>query len=44
MTGNGPMAGEEEPFPGPDNHSKMRRRVENAEHLGLLGGAGGALL
>jgi len=28
------MAGREEPFPGPDNHSKMRRSVENAEHVG----------
>ena len=28
------MAGTEEPFPGPDNPSKMRRSVENAEHVG----------
>ncbi|KAL8771359.1 MAG: hypothetical protein Q9209_003265 [Squamulea sp. 1 TL-2023] len=33
-TGNDPMAGSEEPFPGPDNPSKMRRSVENAEHVG----------
>ena len=26
--------GQEEPFPGPDNPSKMRRSVENAEHVG----------
>jgi len=32
----GPMAGEEEAFPGPDNPSKMRRSVENAEHVGLF--------
>ncbi|KAJ2895913.1 Meiosis protein mei2 [Zalerion maritima] len=37
FTQNGPhpeMAGQEEPFPSPDNHSKMRRSVENAEHVG----------
>lgn len=28
------MGGTEEPFPGPDNPSKMRRSVENAEHVG----------
>ncbi|KAL8726930.1 MAG: hypothetical protein Q9166_006387 [cf. Caloplaca sp. 2 TL-2023] len=33
-TGDDPMAGTEEPFPGPDNPSKMRRSVENAEHVG----------
>ena len=36
VTGNGPMAGSEEQFPGPDNYSKMRRSVENAEHVGQL--------
>ncbi|KAG8676731.1 hypothetical protein FPOAC2_02839 [Fusarium poae] len=30
------MAGREEPFPGPDNQSKMKRSVENAEHVGLF--------
>ncbi|CAF9906410.1 hypothetical protein IMSHALPRED_004197 [Imshaugia aleurites] len=30
------MAGSEEQFPGPDNYSKMRRSVENAEHVGLF--------
>lgn len=35
-TGTGPMAGMEETFPGPDNPSKMRRSVENAEHVGQL--------
>lgn len=35
-TGNGPLAGTEEKFPGPDNPSKMRRSVENAEHVGQL--------
>ncbi|KAL8923402.1 MAG: hypothetical protein Q9172_003151 [Xanthocarpia lactea] len=35
-TGDDPMAGSEEPFPGPDNPSKMRRSVENAEHVGLF--------
>ena len=33
-TGNRPDAGEEEDFPLPDNASKMRRSVENAEHVG----------
>lgn len=36
---NGPhpeMAGKEEPFPGPDNQSKMKRSCENAEHVGLF--------
>ncbi|KAL8795982.1 MAG: hypothetical protein Q9195_001558 [Heterodermia aff. obscurata] len=32
----GPMAGTEDIFPGPDNPSKMRRSVENAEHVGLF--------
>lgn len=27
-------AGQEEPFPGPDNQSKMKRSCENAEHVG----------
>ena len=35
-TGSEPGAGEEEDFPGPDNASKMRRSVENAEHVGML--------
>ena len=35
-TGTGPMAGTEDKFPGPDNPSKMRRSVENAEHVGQL--------
>ncbi|KAI9844093.1 MAG: hypothetical protein M1837_005807 [Sclerophora amabilis] len=35
-TGPGPMAGTEDVFPGPDNPSKMRRSVENAEHVGLF--------
>ncbi|KAI1947590.1 hypothetical protein LOZ12_003021 [Ophidiomyces ophidiicola] len=35
-TGMGPLAGTEERFPGPDNPSKMRRSVENAEHVGLF--------
>ncbi|KAK5289501.1 hypothetical protein LTR99_001470 [Exophiala xenobiotica] len=35
IAGNVPDAGEEEKFPTPDNHSKMRRSVENAEHVGL---------
>ncbi|PGH27933.1 hypothetical protein AJ80_00483 [Polytolypa hystricis UAMH7299] len=35
-TGNGPLAGTEDRFPGPDNPSKMRRSVENAEHVGLF--------
>jgi len=29
------MAGEEEPFPDPDNQSKMKRSCENAEHVGM---------
>lgn len=33
-TGSHPRAGEEEDFPLPDNASKMRRSVENAEHVG----------
>ncbi|KAI4111671.1 MAG: hypothetical protein LQ345_006740 [Seirophora villosa] len=33
-TGVDPLGGTEEPFPGPDNPSKMRRSVENAEHVG----------
>ncbi|EED12548.1 meiosis protein MEI2, putative [Talaromyces stipitatus ATCC 10500] len=35
-TGTGPLAGTEEPFPGPNNMSKMRRSVENAEQVGLF--------
>ncbi|KAL9044104.1 MAG: hypothetical protein Q9214_002733 [Letrouitia sp. 1 TL-2023] len=35
-TGLGPMAGTEDRFPGPDNPSKMRRSVENAEHVELV--------
>ena len=35
-TGAGPLVGTEEQFPGPDNPSKMRRSVENAEHVGEL--------
>ena len=35
-TGTGPLAGTEDEFPGPDNPSKMRRSVENAEHVGEL--------
>ncbi|OKL56750.1 hypothetical protein UA08_07880 [Talaromyces atroroseus] len=31
-----PLAGTEEPFPGPNNMSKMRRSVENAEQVGLF--------
>lgn len=30
----GPLLGMEDKFPGPDNPSKMRRSVENAEHVG----------
>jgi hypothetical protein len=30
-----PNVGQEEKFPEPDNPSKMRRSVENAEHVGL---------
>ena len=33
-TGTGPLAGTEDSFPGPDNPSKMRRSIENAEHVG----------
>ncbi|MCJ1472839.1 hypothetical protein MMC13_001488 [Lambiella insularis] len=33
-TGTDYRAGQEEKFPGPDNPSKMRRSVENAEHVG----------
>lgn len=33
---SGSMAGTEDIFPGPDNPSKMRRSVENAEHVGLF--------
>lgn len=33
-TGSGPLAGTEDRFPGPDNPSKMRRSIENAEHVG----------
>jgi len=36
FTGKDPRAGEEEPFPPPDNASKMRRSVENAEHVGMF--------
>ncbi|KAI9697902.1 MAG: hypothetical protein M1836_004254 [Candelina mexicana] len=35
-TGSGSLAGQEDDFPGPDNPSKMRRSVENAEHVGLF--------
>lgn len=34
-TGTGPLASTEDRFPGPDNPSKMRRSVENAEHVGM---------
>lgn len=40
-TSNGPtpqMAGQEEPFPEPDNQSKMKRSCENAEHVGMYHG------
>ena len=30
------LAGQEDSFPSPDNPSKMRRSVENAEHVGLF--------
>ena len=33
-TGNSILAGIEDEFPGPDNPSKMRRSIENAEHIG----------
>ncbi|KAG6158832.1 hypothetical protein E4U51_007808 [Claviceps purpurea] len=39
FTSNGPrpaLAGHEEPFPEPDNQSKMKRSCENAEHVGLF--------
>ncbi|KAI0180246.1 RNA recognition motif 2-domain-containing protein [Hypoxylon sp. FL1284] len=39
FTLNGPrpdMVGNEEPFPEPDNQSKMKRSCENAEHVGLF--------
>jgi hypothetical protein len=36
FTGKHARAGEEEPFPSPDNASKMRRSVENAEHVGMF--------
>lgn len=39
FTENGPrpdLAGMEEPFPPPDNPSKMKRSCENAEHIGKL--------
>ncbi|KAI9796807.1 MAG: hypothetical protein M1833_005950 [Piccolia ochrophora] len=35
-TGTSPLAGKEDAFPCPDNPSKMRRSVENAEHVGLF--------
>jgi len=35
ITGPSSDAGQEEKFPAPDNPSKMRRSVENAEHVGL---------
>lgn len=31
----GPRAGQEEPFPAADNHAKLRRSCDNAEHVGL---------
>lgn len=34
-TGNGPDAGTEEPFPQSDNHAKLKRSCDNAEHVGL---------
>ncbi|KAK5081466.1 hypothetical protein LTR24_008165 [Lithohypha guttulata] len=34
-TGNGPDAGTEEAFPKPDNHAKLKRSCDNAEHVGL---------
>lgn len=37
FTSNGPhpeLSGQEEPFPEPDNQSKMKRSCENAEHVG----------
>ncbi|MCJ1329932.1 hypothetical protein MMC10_006613 [Thelotrema lepadinum] len=35
-TGLGPLAGEEDAFPDPDNNSKMRRSIENAGQVGLF--------
>ncbi|KAL8809710.1 MAG: hypothetical protein Q9200_003179 [Gallowayella weberi] len=35
-TGDDSLTGTEEQFPAPDNPSKMRRSVENAEHVGLF--------
>ncbi|MCJ1307011.1 hypothetical protein MMC25_000656 [Agyrium rufum] len=35
-TSSSPNVGEEDIFPSPDNPSKMRRSVENAEHVGLF--------
>ncbi|KKY29250.1 putative meiosis protein mei2 [Phaeomoniella chlamydospora] len=43
VTGEGPDAGQEEAFPEPDNPSKMRRSVENAEHVGLFAPRAGQL-
>ena len=34
-TGRGVDAGTEEEFPQPDNHAKLRRSCDNAEHVGL---------
>lgn len=34
-TGRGPLAGQEDTFPEPDNRSKMRRSVENAAQVGM---------
>ncbi|MCJ1337092.1 hypothetical protein MMC09_002371 [Bachmanniomyces sp. S44760] len=36
LTGIDSNAGEEDVFPGADNPSKMRRSIENAEHVGLF--------
>ena len=36
-TGSGPLAGTEDKFPSSDNLSKMRRSIENAEHVGEQG-------
>ncbi|KAE8348483.1 meiosis protein MEI2 [Aspergillus coremiiformis] len=35
-TGTSALSGTEDRFPGPDNPSKMRRSIENAEHVGLF--------
>jgi hypothetical protein len=35
ILGDAPHGGMEDEFPGPDNASKMRRSVENAEHVGM---------